>query len=220
VRRPTALTVKRLVDVVGAGLGLLLLSPLFAMLGAAVWASVGRPILFAQERPGYKGRLFTILKFRTMRPPQEGEVWFRTDEKRVTRVGRFLRRMSLDELPELWMVLRGVMSLVGPRPLLPEYLAKYTPDQMRRHDVKPGITGWAQVKGRQAISFGKRIELDLWYVDNWSLWLDAKILALTVREIFRGEGVVAGQTIDDVDDLGLAPEIGAPRREDGGARGR
>ena len=208
--RETALRVKRVVDVVGAGAGLVALSPLIAGAAVAVWTSMGRPIFFRHERPGYKGRPFTIRKFRTMRPAREGEVWFRTDEQRLTRVGRFLRRTSIDELPQLWSVLRGDMSLVGPRPLLAEYLSRYTSEQMRRHDRKPGLTGWAQVNGRRALSFSRRLEHDVWYVDNFSLGLDATILARTVREVLRGTGVITGERLDDIDDLGLVPDGGPP----------
>ncbi len=218
--RQAALKVKRLVDVVGAGLGLLVLSPLLAGAAAAVWVSLGRPIFFLHARPGHRGRPFTMPKFRTMRPPAPGQAWFRTDEARLTRVGRLLRRTSVDELPQLWAVLRGDMSLVGPRPLLTEYLSRYTPEQMRRHDLKPGVTGWAQVNGRRALTFSRRLEHDVWYVDHFSLGLDARILALTVREVLRGGGVVSGQSLEEVDDLGLLPDRGSLEGEDGLAQGR
>lgn len=196
---------KRAVDVVGAGAGLLALSPVLGAAAAAIATTMGRPVLFKHRRPGRDGKLFTLYKFRTMRPPREGEgVYFRTDEQRLTRLGRFLRATSIDELPELWNVLTGDMSLVGPRPLLIEYLDKYTPEQARRHLVRPGITGWAQVNGRQTIPFSKRLALDTWYVDHWSLWLDAKILAMTVADVFGARGVISGQDVDEVDDLGLA----------------
>jgi sugar transferase EpsL len=204
VRRETALKAKRLIDVVGAAAGLLVLAPLLAVAATGVWLSLGRPILFRHERPGYKAKPFAMLKLRTMHPPREGQPWFRTDEARLTWVGRLLRRTSIDELPQLWSVLRGDMSLVGPRPLLAEYLPRYSPEQTRRHDMKPGITGWAQVNGRRAITFSKRLEHDVWYVDNFSLGLDARILARTFREVLRGGGVVRGQRLDDVDDVGLA----------------
>ncbi len=192
-------------DVVGAGAGLLVLSPVLGGAALAIATSMGRPVLFKHVRPGYGGRPFTMLKFRTMRAPRPGEdVYFRTDEARLTGLGRFLRRSSIDELPELWNVLVGDMSLVGPRPLLLEYLDRYTPEQARRHDVRPGITGWAQVNGRQTIKFSERLAHDVWYVDHWSLWLDAKILAMTLARVFRSEGVIPGQSVDDVDDLGLS----------------
>lgn len=219
MKRPTALKLKRLIDVVGAGAGLLVLSPVLACAAASVWASLGRPIFFLHVRPGHRGRPFAMPKFRTMRPPSGGKAWYRTDEARLTRVGRFLRRTSIDELPQLWAVLRGDMSLVGPRPLLAEYLPRYTPEQMRRHDMKPGLTGWAQVNGRRGISFSRRLEHDVWYVDNFSLGLDARILAQTVGEVLRGAGVVPGQRLDDVDDLGLAADGGSREGEDSLAQG-
>jgi lipopolysaccharide/colanic/teichoic acid biosynthesis glycosyltransferase len=202
--RTTALRIKRTVDLVGATIGLVVLSPVLALAALAVLRSLGRPILFRQQRPGRHGELFSICKFRTMRPARDGEVWFRTDEQRLSRVGRFLRKTSIDELPELWNVVRGQMSLVGPRPLLPEYLEIYTPEQARRHELRPGITGWAQVQGRQSISFSRRLELDVWYVDHVSLGLDLRILAMTVRDVVLTRGVLPGQDIDEVDDLDLA----------------
>jgi sugar transferase EpsL len=213
-----ALAAKRALDVLGAGAGLVALAPVLAGAAVAVWVDLGRPVLFCQDRPGLKGKLFPLRKFRTMRAAREGEKWHATDEERLTRVGRFLRRTSIDELPELWAVLVGDMSLVGPRPLLKEYLAKYTPEQMRRHDVRPGITGWAQVNGRQTIPFSRRLALDVWYVDNWSLALDLKILLMTVRDVFAAKDVLPGQTMDEVDDLGLAAVI-APASASASASG-
>jgi len=197
---------KRLLDVLGSSVGLILLSPVLLAAGLAIRLTMGGPVLFRQERLGYKGRSFVLCKFRTMRSPKEGEVWFRSDGERVTGLGRMLRRTSIDELPELWNVLRGEMSLVGPRPLLMEYLEKYTPEEMRRHDGPPGITGWAQVNGRQNILFSERFKLDVWYVDHWTLRLDLRILLRTVTEVFRSEGVVVGQDVDDVDDLGMSAD--------------
>jgi len=144
-----------------------------------------------------------------MIPPQ-GQIWFRSDEERLTKIGKFLRKSSMDELPGFWNVLKGEMSLVGPRPLLMEYLEKYTPEENRRHDMKPGITGWAQVNGRQTISFSKRLKLDVWYVSNWSLLLDLKILAKTVSIILSSAGVIPGQNVDDVDDIGLSADRQRP----------
>lgn len=144
-----------------------------------------------------------MIKFRTMKEPGKNEARYSTDSERLTALGRFLRRTSLDELPELFNVLKGEMSLVGPRPLLMQYLDRYTPEQMRRHDVRPGITGWAQVNGRQHIPFSQRLELDVWYVDHWSLRLDLQILLRTIRQAAGGSGVESGQAISDVDDLGL-----------------
>ena len=187
--RRVALAAKRAIDVVGAGLGLVLLSPVLAACAVAVRVSLGRPVLFRQVRPGMGGRPFTILKFRTMRPPRSDEVWYLTNEQRLTRVGRLLRGTSLDELPELWNVLRGEMSLVGPRPLLMHYLETYTPDEKRRHEVRPGITGWAAVNGRHSRLFKERLALDVWYVDHWTLALDLRILARTVAQVLRRTGV-------------------------------
>jgi sugar transferase EpsL len=203
---------KRAVDVVLSGAALVATAPVLAVSAAAVAISLGRPVLFRQQRPGLGGRPFTMYKFRTMRPPRSGETWFRTDAERLTAVGRFLRRTSIDELPELWNVLRGDMSIVGPRPLLMEYLPKYTETENRRHEVKPGITGWAQINGRQTIPFSKRLELDVWYVDHLTIWLDLAIIARTARQIFRSGEVISGQNVDEVDDIGLS----ADRRRTGG----
>ncbi len=204
---------KRGFDVAAASLALVLLSPVMLAAAAAVWLSMGRPILFRQTRPGYKGAPFRMYKFRTMREPRPGEVWYDSDARRLTRVGRVLRRTSVDELPELWNVLRGEMSLVGPRPLLMQYLPRYTPEQQRRHDVRPGITGWSQVNGRQDIPFSRRLELDVWYVNHWSFWLDLKIVMMTVAGVFSSRGVVSGQDVREVDDLGLLAEAPAGAAE-------
>jgi len=197
---------KRAMDVTLSASALGVLAPVLGATAVAIRATMGSPVLFAHKRPGLHGELFTLYKFRTMRAPREGEVYFRTDEERLTALGRFLRRSSIDELPELWNVLRGDMSLVGPRPLLTEYLERYTPEQNRRHEVRPGITGWAQVNGRQTIKFSKRLEHDVWYVDHWSVWLDFKILLMTVKDVFASSGVIPGQNVDDVDDVGLTPD--------------
>jgi sugar transferase EpsL len=196
---------KRTMDVVGAVTGLVLFAPVMTVAAAAIACTMGRPVFWRHIRPGLRGEPFVMLKFRTMRPAANGEVWFRTDADRLTPIGRILRKASIDEMPTLWSVLRGDMSLVGPRPLLMEYLPKYTPEQNRRHEVRPGITGWAQVNGRQSIPFSKRLALDVWYVDNWSVALDAKIVAITIKQALFGSGVLSGQNVDDVDDLGLAP---------------
>jgi sugar transferase EpsL len=179
------LAVKRAMDVLGAAVALALLSPILAVTGLAVWCADGRPILFRQRRPGLGGEPFTILKFRTMRPPRPGEVWYLTSDERMTRLGRFLRTTSLDELPELWNVLRGDMSLVGPRPLLMEYLEDYDAREWRRHDMRPGITGWAAVNGRNSLPYRARLALDVWYVDHWNLALDVRILVKTVVQVVR-----------------------------------
>jgi len=181
--------VKRLLDVVVAAAGLVLLSPLLAVLALLVRARLGPPALFTQERPGLGGRPFLICKFRTMRDARDAAGAPLPDEQRLTPLGRFLRGTSLDELPELFNVLRGDMSLVGPRPLLLEYLPLYTPEQARRHEVRPGINGWAQVNGRNAISWEEKFALDVWYVDNRSLLLDLRILALTAARVLAREGI-------------------------------
>ncbi len=176
-------------DVVLAVAALLLLFPFLLLIALFVWRNLGSPILFRQQRPGLHGKPFTLLKFRTMTDARDADGNLLPDEKRLTRFGQFLRRTSLDELPELFNVLRGDMSLVGPRPLLMHYLDLYTPEQARRHEVKPGITGWAQINGRNALSWEEKFELDVWYVDHVSLWLDLKILALTVWKVLRREGI-------------------------------
>jgi lipopolysaccharide/colanic/teichoic acid biosynthesis glycosyltransferase len=181
--------VKRSIDIVVSLLGLILLGPVLLIVGAAVWASMGSPVLFRQQRPGLHGVPFTLVKFRTMRDQRSANRSALTDAQRLTRLGRFLRRTSLDELPELWNVLVGEMSLVGPRPLLMEYLALYTPQQARRHEVRPGITGLAQVSGRNAISWDQKFALDLSYVDNQSTMLDFKLMFVTLLRVIRAEGI-------------------------------
>jgi lipopolysaccharide/colanic/teichoic acid biosynthesis glycosyltransferase len=176
---------KRLLDVGAAGLGVVALAPVMLTVGAAVRATMGPPALFRQSRPGYLGRPFELIKFRSMRGPRPGEDGAEHDAARLTRLGRWLRATSLDELPALLNVLRGEMSLVGPRPLMTRYLRRYTPRQMRRHDVPPGITGQAQVRGRNALSWPEKFEHDLWYVENRSLWIDLKILAATIAAVLR-----------------------------------
>ena len=186
---------KRAIDIAGAVVGLIVLSPVLAIAAIGVAATAGRPILFRHDRPGLEGKPFRIAKFRTMRAPRRDEVWFRTDAERVTRLGGMLRSTSIDELPELWNVLRGEMSLVGPRPLLLEYLDRYTPEERRRHDMRPGITGWAAVNGRHATRFEDRLALDVWYVDHWSLGLDLRILARTMSQVLRRTDVSATQDL-------------------------
>ncbi|MEH1124643.1 sugar transferase [Micromonospora sp. CPCC 206061] len=189
-------------DIVVASAALVVLSPLIVAIALALLATSGRPILFRHRRPGLAGAPFTLCKFRTMRPPAPGEETWTTDEKRLTRLGQFLRRTSLDELPELVHVVSGRMSLVGPRPLLMEYLPRYRREHARRHEVKPGITGLAQVSGRRSLTLGQRLDLDVRYVDTWSLALDLKILIRTVAEPFKC-GDIRGQTIAEVDDVNL-----------------
>lgn len=180
---------KRILDLVTTAPVLVLLAPVLAVIALSVRLSLGSPVLFRQTRPGLCGRPFTLLKFRTMTEARDESGQLLPDEKRLTALGRFLRSTSLDELPQLLNVLRGDMSLVGPRPLLMEYLDRYTPEQMRRHEVKPGITGWAQVKGRNALTWEERLALDVWYVDHRSFWLDVWILLLTVWKVIRREGI-------------------------------
>ena len=181
----------RLRDIFASLLGLTILLPLLAVAAIAVRFGLGSPSLFCQTRPGLHGKLFMLRKFRTMRTPRTGEDLLSTDSVRLTHLGRFLRSTSLDELPTLWNVLRGDMSLVGPRPLLPEYLPLYTSHQMRRHEVKPGITGWAQVNGRNAISWEEKFQLDVWYVDHRSFFLDLKILWMTVWQVVARRHIAA-----------------------------
>lgn len=180
---------KRGVDLTLAGLGLAVLSPVMLGVAAVVRVSLGTPVLFRQERPGLRGEPFEMLKFRTMRDAHDADGRPLPDAERLTAVGRFLRASSLDELPGLLNVVRGEMSLVGPRPLLMEYLPLYTPEQARRHEVRPGITGWAQVNGRNALSWDEKFRLDVWYVDNRSFWLDLGILLRTVKKVFVREGI-------------------------------
>jgi len=180
---------KRLFDLILTIPGVIILSPVMAAVAVTIWLSDRSPVLFRQQRPGYKGQIFTLSKFRTMRHATGRDGKPLADHRRLTALGRFLRSVSLDELPELFNVLKGEMSLVGPRPLLIEYLDRYSPEQMRRHDVFPGITGWAQINGRNAVSWQDKFRLDVWYVDHWSLWLDIKILFLTIGKVFRREGI-------------------------------
>jgi len=180
---------KRLFDLALTIPGLILVSPLLLGLAILVRISLGAPVIFLQLRPGFLGKPFTLFKFRTMKDTRGTDGELQSDEKRLTALGRFLRATSLDELPELVNVLRGEMSLVGPRPLLMEYLQRYSPEQARRHDTLPGITGWAQINGRNALSWEDKFKLDVWYVDNRSLSLDIKILLLTFWKVLRREGI-------------------------------
>jgi sugar transferase EpsL len=204
--------VKRGMDVTVSVLSLVVLSPLLAAVWLLVFWRMGKPVIFRQRRPGRDGRPFTLYKFRTMSDARGPDGRLLPDAARCTPLGRFLRASSIDELPQLWNVLQGDASLVGPRPLLTEYLERYTPEQARRHDVRPGITGLAQVTGRNAIPFSKRLELDVYYVDHGSLLMDLKILALTVlRVVGRRLDDGAGQHVSAVDDLGLHPDTRAVR---------
>ena len=182
---------KTLLDTLIAFIALTALSPVLLIISALVLVNMGWPVFYLQERPGMRYRLFKVIKFRTMRNAFNAQGGPLPDSERLTPLGTFLRKTSLDELPELWNVLKGEMSLVGPRPLLMEYLNRYTPFQARRHEVKPGITGWAQINGRNAITWEQKFELDVWYVDHCSLWLDIKTLWLTFFKVLRREGVSA-----------------------------
>lgn len=183
--------IKRVFDIAGTTIGLLLLSPVLIIVSLMIWQQMGFPVFFRQTRPGFHGKPFEMIKFRTMRDAVDANGNPLPDAERLTGLGRFLRSSSLDELPELWNVLKGDMSLVGPRPLLMEYLPLYSPEQARRHEVRPGLTGWAQVNGRNAISWDEKFALDVWYVDNHSLWLDLKIIWLTIRKVAKREGISA-----------------------------
>jgi lipopolysaccharide/colanic/teichoic acid biosynthesis glycosyltransferase len=165
------------------------LVPILALIALIVAVRLGRPVIFRQERAGFRGRPFTIYKFRSMSDARDKRGNLLPDEKRLTRFGKFLRASSMDELPELWNVLKGEMSIIGPRPLLVSYLERYNPEQARRHDVLPGISGWAQVNGRNNVSWEIKFELDVWYVDNWSLWLDIIILFKTAAKVITREGI-------------------------------
>ena len=202
---------KRLIDVLAASAALVLLAPLIAGIALAVRVKLGGPVLFRQERPGLDGRPFTLVKFRTMLDARTPDGRLLPDEQRLPSFGQRLRSTSLDELPELWNVLRGDMSLVGPRPLLMQYLPLYSPEQARRHDVRPGITGWAQINGRNAISWPDKFALDVWYVDNWSLSLDFRILAATLRSVLGRHGISAADYATTPYFTGNPPERGGPK---------
>ena len=182
---------KRFLDIAGAILGLLAFGPLMCYIAFRIWREMGSPVLFRQVRPGLHGKPFVMYKFRTMTEERDADGRLLPDEQRLTPLGKFLRQYSLDELPEFINVLKGEMSLVGPRPLLMEYLDRYTPEQARRHELKPGITGWAQVNGRNVLTWEEKFRLDVWYVDNWNLLLDLKILLLTLVKVLRREGISA-----------------------------
>ncbi|WP_345890679.1 sugar transferase [Vibrio crassostreae] len=186
---------KRIIDLLVSITALTLLSPIILFVAIFVRKKLGSPIIFHQSRPGYNGELFDMIKFRTMLDPKDSAGNILDNNARLTYFGRALRASSLDELPGLWNVIKGDMSLVGPRPLLPEYLPLYNKEQSRRHDVRPGITGWAQVNGRNAISWEKKFEFDIWYVDNRSLLLDMKILVLTVKKVFIREGINSSDNV-------------------------
>jgi sugar transferase EpsL len=204
---------KRVMDVVGASVGLVFLAIPLALVAILIRVTEGSPVLFKQVRPGLHGRPFELVKFRTMRDGLDAGDESLSEPERITGLGDFLRRTSLDELPELWNILKGDMSLVGPRPLLTEYLPLYTAEENRRHDVRPGLTGLAQVHGRRLLDMPDRFVLDVWYVDNWSLSLDLRILAMTARKVLTGEGVTPVKPDDlsdrdwrTIDDVKAAPD--------------
>ena len=181
--------IKRLFDIISSVAGLVVISSLLVVLAVLVRLKLGSPILFRQQRPGLGGKAFVIYKFRTMTAPRDASGNLLPDEQRLPAFGRFLRSTSFDELPELFNVLKGDMSIVGPRPLMMKYLERYSPQQARRHEVKPGITGWAQINGRNAISWEDKFKLDVWYVDNWTLWLDMKIIFKSIWMVIAREGI-------------------------------
>ncbi len=180
---------KRLFDLLAAGVILLLVTPLLLIVALLVRIKLGAPVIFRQQRPGYRGKPFWVYKFRSMSDERDSHGNLLPDAERLTGLGSFLRASSVDELPELINVLRGEMSLVGPRPLLMQYLPRYSPEQARRHQVLPGITGWAQVNGRNALTWQEKFSLDVWYVDHWSFWLDLRILFITLFKVLRREGI-------------------------------
>jgi len=182
-------TIKRILDFVLSIIIMLVCLPVMLIVGLIIFLTEGRPIFFFHERPGKDGQPFKLIKFRSMRNARDAEGNLLPDGERITNFGNFIRKTSIDELPELINVLRGEMSLVGPRPLLMQYVDRYSPQQFRRHEVLPGITGWAQVNGRNAISWNEKFMLDIWYIDHWSVWLDIKILLLTVWKVISGEGI-------------------------------
>lgn len=180
---------KRLLDIIISALILMLASPFLLITALVILVSYGPPIFFVHERPGKEGKPFKLIKFRSMRDARDQEGNILADAERITRFGQFMRRTSIDELPEFYNVLRGDMSLVGPRPLLMQYLQRYSAEQARRHDVLPGVTGWAQINGRNAISWDDKFKYDLWYIDHWTFWLDIKIIFLTIWKVLKGDGI-------------------------------
>jgi sugar transferase EpsL len=201
---------KRGFDLLAASALLVLFSPLFAVIALLIWCTSGSPVVFRQRRPGWHEQIFTMYKFRTMRPLLPGENPWLSDDLRLTRVGRILQRTSLDELPQLVNVVSGQMSLVGPRPLLAEYLDKYSPHHARRHDVRPGMTGLAQVSGRKSVAYSEKLDLDVRYIDDWSFRLDLRILFKTLIEPFRRPDYRGSAEFDDLG-LTLGPQwVGSP----------
>ncbi|MDM1780928.1 sugar transferase [Acinetobacter indicus] len=206
---------KNFLDIVLSIITFLLILPILLILSCAVLLSMGSPVLFKQQRIGKNNKPFIMYKFRTMREPKEGENRLLSDADRVTKVGVFLRKTSLDELPEIINVIKGEMSLVGPRPLLDLHLELFNDQQLKRHDVKPGMTGLAQVMGRQSLSFTQRTALDVKYVENLSLWLDIKIVVKTILVVLGADGIKTGQKFEEVDDVGLKDLIEKKQKESG-----
>ena len=198
-----SLKIKRVMDFVAGIIGILLFGIIISIVSIVILSSMGKPIFFVQVRPGLNEKLFKLWKFRTMRTPGFGEKWLFSDGERITSFGAFLRKYSIDELPQFWNLLKGDISLVGPRPLLKEYLSVYTKRQRRRHDVKPGITGWAQINGRNKLTLSERRELDVWYVENWSNTLDLKIIFKTIGQVLTGKDVKIVSEMSLVDDQGF-----------------
>lgn len=195
--------IKRLLDIVLSGCALVVLSPVLLITAILVRCKLGRPVIFSQPRPGRNEKIFNLCKFRSMTDQRDTDGNLMPDEARLTKFGRLLRATSLDELPELWNILRGDMSLVGPRPLLVKYLPRYNQTQRRRHDVRPGLTGWAQVNGRNALSWEEKFRLDVWYVENFSFALDVKILLLTVKKVLCHEGISSGSAATMEEFMGM-----------------
>lgn len=204
---------KRLFDLAVAGTLLILCSPILLIVAVLAWRYLGSPVIFSQVRPGLGGRPFSVYKFRSMTDKRDSAGALLADDVRLTPFGRFLRGTSLDELPQLWNVLRGDISLVGPRPLLMDYLPLYTVEQARRHEVRPGITGWAQVNGRNAISWEDKFALDVWYIDHRSFWLDMKILVLTARKVLIRDGISADGVATMPRFYGAAGQRDAPAQQ-------
>lgn len=205
---------KRCFDLVVTSLLLVVISPFLLLLSLMVWRAHGRPILFRQVRPGYRGKPFKMYKYRTMSEDRNEQGEMLPDQMRLTSLGQFLRDFSLDELPGFFNVVRGEMSLVGPRPLLLQYLERYSPEQARRHDVLPGVTGWAQINGRNALTWQDKFQLDVWYVDNWSFWLDIRILWITFWKVIKREGINQPGYVTPPEFMGNAEENKEDERSD------
>jgi sugar transferase EpsL len=198
---------KRLIDITAGILGIIIFGLIIFLTAISIYITMGRPVFFVQSRPGLKEKLFKLWKFRSMKIPSSDEKRLFSDKERITSIGRIIRKYSIDELPQLWNLLKGDLSLVGPRPLLKEYLSVYTRRQKYRHDVKPGITGWAQINGRNKIMLSERRELDVWYVENWSIVLDIKIIFISMWQVIRGKDVKVISKMSSVDDQGFEDSL-------------